>query len=410
MTGTEPRLSTARERAFEILEHGRRRDLASRILDWFLVAVILANVAGTIAQTQPEIEAAYGEDLQLFDRLCVLVFAIEYVARMWVAPEHPLLHKLSAARARLRFAATPMMVIDALAFVPLLLELAFPGVAYLRLTRLVRFLKLARYSPALATIGRVVAAERRALLACVIIIGGVMMAAAAAMHSVEGELQPERLGDMSKAMWWSAAMLAKIGGGELTPLTATGRIIAAITVMLGIFCFALPVAIIGRGFYEEIRRRDFVVTFAMVAHVPLFSQLDAASISDLVGILKARTVPAGTTIIRKSEPGDAMYFIASGKVTVETATGPIRLEEGDFFGEMALLTRERRTATVTAVKSTDLLVLDCDDFHRFLDRNPDIGAKVRAVAHERTATNQHASSGADQASTRTSSGAEPLSK
>jgi predicted nucleic acid-binding Zn ribbon protein len=51
VTGTEPRLSTARERAFEILEHGRRRDLASRILDWFLVAVILANVAGTIANT-----------------------------------------------------------------------------------------------------------------------------------------------------------------------------------------------------------------------------------------------------------------------------------------------------------------------------------------------------------------------
>jgi len=79
--------------------------------------------------------------------------------------------------------------------------------------------------------------------------------------------------------------------------------------MLGIFCFALPVVIIGRGFYEEIRRRDFVVTFAMVAHVPLFARLDAASISDLVSILTARTVHTGTVIIRKGEPGDAMYFI-----------------------------------------------------------------------------------------------------
>jgi voltage-gated potassium channel len=204
------------------------------------------------------------------------------------------------------------------------------------------------------------------------------------MHAVEGDIQPERLGDMSKAMWWSAAMLAKIGGGELTPVTAAGRMIAAITVMLGIFCFALPVAIIGRGFYEEIRRRDFVVTFAMVAHVPLFSRLDAAAISDLVGILRARTIPAGTVVIRKDEPGDAMYLIASGAVEVDATGGKVRLEEGDFFGEMALLTRERRTATVTAVKSTDLLVLDCDDFHRFIDRNPEIGAHVRAVAQERT--------------------------
>jgi voltage-gated potassium channel len=385
LSDAEEKLASARQRAFEILEHGRRRDFASRILDWILVGLILANVAGTIAQTLPDVEAAYGGDLQLFDRLCVLVFAIEYLARLWVAPDHPLLQKMSAWRARFKFAATPMMVIDALAFVPLLLELIFPGVAYVRLTRLVRFLKLARYSPALATIGRVLAAERRALLACVIILGGVMMAAAAAMHAVEGGLQPERLGDMSKAMWWSAAMLAKIGGGELTPVTAAGRLIAAITVMLGIFCFALPVAIIGRGFYEEIRRRDFVVTFAMVARVPLFARLDAASISELVAILKARTVHAGTVVIRKGEPGDAMYLIASGAVEVDAPGGKVRLKEGDFFGEMALLSRDRRTATVTAVKSTDLLVLDCDDFHRFIDRYPEVGAHVRAVAQGRTA-------------------------
>lgn len=383
MSSTQQSYPSLRERAFEILEHGRRRDAASRVLDWILVTLILSNVASTVAQTMPEIEAKYGTDLQLFDRMCVLAFAIEYAARIWAAPEHPLLRNLSPARARLRFAATPMMVIDAAAFVPLVLELMFPGVAYLRLTRLVRFLKLARYSPALGTIGRVLAAERRALLACIIIMAGVMLAAAAAMHAVEGDIQPEQLGDMPKAIWWSAAMLAKIGGEWLPPLTALGRLIATITVMLGIFCFALPVAIIGRGFYEEIRRRDFVVTFALVARVPLFSRLDAAVISDLVAVLKARTVYAGSVIIRKGEEGDAMYLIASGAVEVDAPDGNVRLEEGDFFGELALLSRERRTASVTAVKSTDLLVLDADDFHRIIDRNPELGAQLRAVAQKR---------------------------
>ena len=198
---TPSSLPTARQRAFEILEHGRRRDLASRIVDAVLVGLILSNVAGTVAQTLPGIEEPYGAELQLFDRLCVLVFALEYLARIWAAPEHPLLQQLNASWARLRFAATPMMIIDALAFVPLVLELLFPGVPLLRLSRLIRFLKLARYSPALGTIGRVIAAERRALLACVIIISGVMMGAAAAMHAVEGEMQPDRLGDMSKALW-----------------------------------------------------------------------------------------------------------------------------------------------------------------------------------------------------------------
>ena len=376
-------LGGLRQRVFQILEHGRRREPASRVIDWILILLVLGNVAAAVAHTVPDIASRHGASLQLFDRLCVLVFALEYVARIWTAPEHPMLRVHAPLGARLRFAATPMMLIDALALLPLLLELLFPLTPLLTLTRLVRFLKLARYSPALATLGRLIASERRALLACVIIFTGVLLTAAAAMYAVEGAVQPDKLGDMPKAIWWAASMLAKIGGGEITPVTTLGSIIAAITVMLGIFCFALPVAIIGRGFYEEIRRRDFVVTFAMVARVPLFSRLDAAAIADLVAIMRARTVPAGATIIRKGERGNAMYLIASGGVEVESATGKVRLEEGDFFGEMALLSREPRSATVTALRSTDLLILDADDFLRLVDRQPEIGARVKAVARER---------------------------
>lgn len=377
---------SVRQRVFDILEHSRRRDVASRLIDSILILLIVANLAVTIGQFVPEIAAAYGDEIFAFDRLCVALFALEYAGRLWVAPEHLMLRDRSALGARLRFAATPMMVIDALAIVPWVLEVLLPHSELIPLTRLVRVLKLARYSPALATIGRVVAAERRALLACVIILGGVLLATAAIMFAIEGRQQPERLGDMSKAMWWAAAMLAKIGGGETEPVTALGRIVAAITVMLGIFCFALPVAIIGRGFYEEIRRRDFVVTFAMVAHVPLFSKLDAPAIAGLVGLLKARTVTPGTIIVRKGDPGDSMYFIASGTVQVAIEKGAVQLGEGDFFGEMALLYRGPRTATVTALSSTDLLVLDADDFLRLVDQIPSLKRHIEAVAEERKNT------------------------
>jgi CRP-like cAMP-binding protein len=121
----------------------------------------------------------------------------------------------------------------------------------------------------------------------------------------------------------------------------------------------------------------------MVARVPLFARLDAAAIADLVGILRARTVPPGTIVIRKGERGNAMYLMASGRVEVESASGKVVLEEGDFFGEMALISREPRSATVTALRATDLLVLEADDFMRLVDRLPDIGTKVQAVAKER---------------------------
>ena len=383
MEGEQHQAGGVRLRAYEVLEHGRRREPASRALDWLLVLLVVADVVATVAHTVPDVAAMYGSKLLLLDRLCVAVFAIEYIARLWVAPEHPLLRRQTPTRARLRFAATPLMVIDAAALLPLVLELLFPGSEFVLLLRLVRFLKLARYSPALATIGRLIGSERRALLACIVIFAGVLLAAAAAMYVVEGALQPDKLGDMPKAMWWAASMLAKIGGGEITPVTTLGRIIAALTVMLGIGCFALPVAIIGRGFYEEIRRRDFIVTFAMVARVPLFSGLDPAAIAELVGKLRSRTVPSGATIIRRGERGSAMYLIASGQIEVEAAGGKVVLRDGDFFGEMALLSQEPRSATVTALAPSDLLVLEADDFHRLIDRLPEVGSKVQATAEQR---------------------------
>lgn len=100
-------ISAFRQRAFEVLEHSRRRDLASRIIDGVLVALIVSNVAVVVAQSVPEVAAQYGDALLIFDRVCVLVFAIEYAARLWVAPEHPMLSGQRALMARLRFAGSP---------------------------------------------------------------------------------------------------------------------------------------------------------------------------------------------------------------------------------------------------------------------------------------------------------------
>ena len=124
---TEPRSGSLRERVFEILEHGRRRDAAARVVDGLLVALIIANVLAVVAQSVPEVAERHGAALQRFDRLCVAVFAIEYLARLWVAPEHPLGRQLSALKVRWQTARSPMMIIDALALVPWLIELLLPG-------------------------------------------------------------------------------------------------------------------------------------------------------------------------------------------------------------------------------------------------------------------------------------------
>ena len=101
----------------------------------------------------------------------------------------------------------------------------------------------------------------------------------------------------------------------------------------------------------------------------------------------ARTIAPDRTAAnaRKQAFYDAMYLIASGAVEVDSVGGKVRLDEGAFFGEMALLFREPRSANVTAIRSTDLLVLDAEDFRRLLYRLPDVGAAVEAIARERMA-------------------------
>lgn len=375
---------TLRERVFEILERGRR-GLLSQSFDVFIVLIILANVLASVIDTVPDINARYGPALRVFDTFCVSIFIAEYLARLWVAPEHPMMDGHGALYARLRTALLPLMIVDLVAILPFFVELIFGvDVAAVRVIRIVRFYRLARYVPAIATIGRVLAAEWRSLVGSAVVFAGLLLLASVAMFLAEGKLQPDKLGDVPSAMWWAVVTLSTVGYGDVTPVTAAGKFIAGLVMIMGITFFALPVGIIASGFQEEIRRRDFVVSFAMVARVPLFARLDAPLIARLVGLLHARKFPSGAVILSKGDPADGMYFIANGEVEVELPNEPARLGEGDFFGEIALIQHEtQRTATVVAVRPTDLLVLSAPDFRRLMSQHPELEHAVRETAAQR---------------------------
>jgi len=196
-------------------------------------------------------------------------------------------------------------------------------------------------------------------------------------------VQPEKFGTIPDAMWWSIVTLGTIGYGDVVPVTPLGKIIAAVTILCGLVMVALPVGIIATAFSEQIHRRDFVVTWGMVARVPLFAGLDAAAIADIMRLLRAQTVDAGDVIVRRGDQAHSMYFIAGGKVDIELAGRRIGLGIGHFFGEIAVLRRARRSATVTATTRTNLLVLDASEFHRLMERDKRIAERVHAVVRER---------------------------
>lgn len=121
----------------------------------------------------------------------------------------------------------------------------------------------------------------------------------------------------------------------------------------------------------------------MIARVPLFAGLEQSRLAEIAGLLKPRLVTPGERVITAGERGDAMYFIDSGAAEVRLPQGPVRLGSGDFFGEIALLTRQPRIADVVALGFCRLLVLSAADFHRLLETDPELKRTIDEVAQQR---------------------------
>ncbi len=218
-----------RVKVHDILEVGGEDQPIGRVVNVFLITLIIANGVAFAAETVPSLYARYGPEFEAFNTFSVMMFTVEYVLRVWSSVEIPLLHSLPHWRARLKFMARPMMIIDLLAFLPWYLYLFVPfdlrALRVLRLFRLFRLLKLLRYSPALQTLQRVLANEYRALLGALLVMMMLLLFASSIVYFLERDAQPDKFGSIPAAAWWGLATLTTIGYGDIVPITPLGRIL-----------------------------------------------------------------------------------------------------------------------------------------------------------------------------------------
>ncbi len=373
-----------RRRTYEVLEPGPGGSLLSRIVERGIIALILVNIVTVILESVPSLEREYGRLFFAIEALSLVVFTVEYLLRLWVAPEHERHQHLSDHWARVKYATSGAGIVDLLSVLPFWLAPFLPSeLRSILVFRILRFLKLARYSPSVRSLVDALYEERRALLGCMLILFGATIFVASIMHLVEQHAQPEKFGTIPDAMWWAIVTLGTIGYGDVVPVTPLGRVIAGFAIFGGLIMIALPVGIIATAFSDAIHRRDFVVTWGMVARVPLFSGLTADEIADIIRLLRAQTVDAGAVIAHRGEPAHSMYFISAGEVEIELDSGPMRLGDGQFFGEVAVLRHARRSATIRALQRTHLLVLDAHDFRALLKRQPQLAQRLNATVRDR---------------------------
>jgi voltage-gated potassium channel len=375
-----------RRTIYKLLEGDQRTGVSARSLDALLFWLIVASVGASVLETHTPTAERWGGLLRVIEFVAGTVFVVEYLARAWVCVEDPR-GRYRGPGGRPRYLLSPLALIDLIAIVPTLVAVFSPlSTDQLWLLRALRVLKLLRYSSAVEVFAVVVSNERHQLRAALTIMLSLLVVLSSLVYLAEHEAQPDKFGSVPDAMWWGIVTLSTVGYGDIVPITPLGRVVGAFSVVLGLGMFALPAGILASGFVEEMRRRNFVVTWNLVASVPFFQNLPAARIAEIAAVLQADHAARGEEIIRRGDSADCMYYIVSGEVEVLVDPSPVRLRAGDFFGEIALLTDLPRTATVVAATSCQLLILRMVDFRKILEAHGDLREVIERVARERLAT------------------------
>ena len=273
-----------KKRIYRIIEAPCPEDWKGKFFDNFMMVLIVTNVLAVILETVESLAAAYGTFFQYFEYSSVAVFSVEYVLRLWTAGESENERFHPPVMGRLRYAMTPMALIDAVAILPFYLAFFLPfDLRFMRVFRLFRLLKLTRYSAALQTLGAAVYGQRRALGATLVIIAILLVFSSSIIYLLEKDAQPEAFGSIPHALWWAVITMTTIGYGDVVPQTLIGRICASVIGIISVGMVALPAGILASGFNEALHKRRATYQ-RLVDHVledGVINQDDQAALREL---------------------------------------------------------------------------------------------------------------------------------
>lgn len=251
-----------RKRLYSELEPDARSKSGLSKLNSFIFALVLLSFLALALETEETIGPAWRAAIDVVNVAIVAIFAIEYVIRVWVAGEDPRYRGLSG---RLRYMMTPYAIADLIAFLPELLWILLTpaGVGddvliILRVLRLARLVKLARFVPAFDVLGATVERAGTQLLTTLAMALALVYVSAVALYFVEGVggQQQDSFASIPRALWWAIATLTTVGYGDVYPVTGLGRIFASVIALAGIGVVALPAGVFASAFSDELRERE----------------------------------------------------------------------------------------------------------------------------------------------------------
>jgi voltage-gated potassium channel len=245
-----------RTRIYNILEMTDPQDFLSRAFSLFIVTLISLNVLCIVLESIPELDLLYRTQFFAIEIVSTVIFALEYSLRLWSCVESET-EKKAPLKSRIKYALSPLAIVDLLAFLPSILQVIFPGIdlRFLRVLRLLRVFKLTRYFTSFELLLNVLHEERKNLAGIFFLLLVILTLAASALYLVERDMQPDKFGSIPQAMWWAIAALTTVGYGDVYPLSPAGKILGSLVTIVGIGMVALPSGILASAFSEQMRRK-----------------------------------------------------------------------------------------------------------------------------------------------------------
>ena len=240
-----------KRRIFDIIQLSNVSDTPSRMFDYFLAGVIIANTVAMFLETFDSLNR-FDPVFHAVELVTVLVFCVEYALRLWTVEY--LYPTRSRPKALLRFIFSFNGMVDLLTILPFFF---LTGAVAFRMLRVVRVFHLFRINTAYDSfnvITSVLYERRNQIASSLFIVVVLMLASSMCMYSVEHDAQPDKFTNAFSGMWWSVSALLTVGYGDVYPITPLGKVMAVLISFLGVGAVAIPTGIISAGFVEQYSR------------------------------------------------------------------------------------------------------------------------------------------------------------
>ena len=247
-------ISKWQRRTLEILDQGKPGDHASIVSDWFLIVLVISNVFAVVLESVNSLEARFHQEFAAFEVFSLVLFSLEYVARFWasgsIVPQHPSI-------GRRRYALSFYGLVDLLSIAPFYLAFVFPGLdlRVLRVLRLLRVLKISHFNTALEDLFQAIWHERKTLFSAVYLLLIATLLSASIMYFAETEAQPEKFSSIPASMYWAFITLTTVGYGDVSPISALGKVVGALTAIMGVMTVAMMTGIVASSFANKMSLR-----------------------------------------------------------------------------------------------------------------------------------------------------------